>query len=101
MSYFVEFVAFRTDLPEEQLIERRAAAIVAVRKAHPDLLDVPALSHNEDGSWTDVWIYRTQQAAEAANAGAGDIPAFLELAGSLTGITITAGHMPESATSPL
>lgn len=101
MSYFVEFVAFRTELPEDRLVALRSAAIVAVRKAHPDLLSVPALSRNEDGSWTDVWIYRTQQAAETANAAAGDIPEFVEFASNLADVDIKAGHMPESAVSPL
>ncbi|WP_431902790.1 hypothetical protein [Amycolatopsis thermoflava] len=101
MPYFVEFVHYRTDLPEDRLVALRSAAILAVRDAHPDLLSVPALSRGEDGSWTDVWIYRTQEAAEKANAGAGDIPEFTAFAGALSGVEITAGHMPDSAVSPL
>jgi hypothetical protein len=101
MSYFVEFVRYRSDLPQERLVELRSAAIVAVRKAHPDLLDVPALSRSADGSWTDVWIYRTQEAAEKANAAAGDIAEFVEFVTGLAGIEITSGQMPESAASPL
>lgn len=101
MSLFVEFVRYTTELETSELAEVRVAAIHAVKKAHPDLVDVPVLSQGEDGTWTDVWIYRNQQAAEAANADAANIPDFMTFFGALSGVEITAGLMPDDAASPL
>jgi hypothetical protein len=100
VSYFVEFVRYRSDLTAADLVELRAAALSAVRAAHPELIDAPVLSQNEFGTWTDVWIYRTRAAADAANADAANIPEFAAFADALSGIEITTGRMPESAAPP-
>jgi hypothetical protein len=101
MSHFAEFVRYTTDLDATELVKIRAAAITAVKSAHPDLVDVPVLSQGEDGTWTDVWIYRSQQAAEAANADAENIADFMTFFGALSDVDITAGQMPVDAASPL
>ncbi|RSM50720.1 hypothetical protein DMA12_00730 [Amycolatopsis balhimycina DSM 5908] len=101
MPKCVEFVKFR--VKEGQLpvfLERRSAAIPAVREAHPDLIGAPVLAEHADGSWTDVWIYRTAAAAERANAGAGDIPEFLAMAELLEDVRVEASSMPDAVTAP-
>lgn len=101
MSHFVEFVKYSVTVPEDRFLSLRSAAITAVKAAHPALVAVPVLSQQPDGSWIDVWIYQTQAAAEAATAGAGDIPEFVAFFGVLEGVQIDAGLMPDKAASPL
>lgn len=102
MSTFVEYVSYKAPgVEEEKLMKLRRAAIEAVRQAHPALVDVPVISHHGDESYVDVWIYESAEAAEAANAGAGDIAPFMDFMGVLTGIEFKTGLMPDSAASPL
>ena len=102
MSRFVEFVKYRLKATsEEQFLQLRSAAINAVKAAHPALVAVPVLSQQPDGSWVDVWIYETEEAAEAANAGAGDIPEFVAFSDVLGDVDIESGIMPQEAVSPL
>jgi hypothetical protein len=102
MPHFVEFVTYSVkEAAEQEFLALRSAAIVAVKAAHPALVSVPVLAQRPDGSWTDVWIYETREAADAANAGAGDIPEFVAFAAVLDGVEIAAGHMPDGAVSPL
>jgi hypothetical protein len=102
MPRFVEFVKYTVkESSEEEFLALRRRAVVAVKAAHPALVSVPVLSQQSDGSWIDVWIYETQDAAEAANAGAGDIPEFVAFAGLVDGVEIETGRMPDVATNPL
>ena len=100
MSNCVEFVKFRVKGGQRSaFLTRRAEAIADVRAAHPDLIGAPVLAEHEDGSWTDVWIYRTAAAAEQANADAGNIPAFLAMADLLDDVHVEAGTAPEGLDS--
>jgi hypothetical protein len=101
MSYFVEFVKYRLKATSEEFLQLRSAAITAVKAAHPALVAVPVLSQQRDGSWVDVWLYETKEAAEAANAAAGDIPEFVAFSGVLGDVEIESGIMPKGAVSPL
>lgn len=101
MPHFVEFVRYRSALGAGDLVKLRSEAITAVKAAHPDLVDVPLLSQGDDGTWTDVWIYASAQAAEAANADAANIPGFLAFFQALSDVEITSGDMPDGAASPL
>ena len=102
MSHFVEFVTYSVkEASEEEFLALRSAAIVAVKAAHPALVSVPVLAQRPDGPWTDVWIYETREAAEAANVGAGEIADFVAFAAVLDGVEIEAGRMPDDAVSPL
>ncbi|MET0821070.1 MAG: hypothetical protein ABWY58_08890 [Aeromicrobium sp.] len=102
MPQFAEFVSFRTDDVEEAVfLDRRREAILAVKAAHPALAAVPLLSRAEDGRWTDVWVYETEEAARAANEDAGNIAAFMEMAQLLTELQVTEGVVPERSDSPL
>jgi hypothetical protein len=97
MPKCVEFVKFRVKEGQQPaFLERRSAAILAVHKAHPDLVGAPVLAEHADGSWTDVWIYRTAAAAERANAGAGDIPEFVAMAELLEDVRVEASSMPDA-----
>lgn len=101
MPKCVEFVKFRVregQLPD--FLERRSEAVVAVHKAHPDLVGAPVLAEHADGSWTDVWIYRTAEAAERANAAAGDIPEFVAMAELLEDVRVEAASMPDAISEP-
>ena len=102
MPHFVEFVTYTVkEASEEEFLALRSAAILAVKAAHPALVSVPVLAQRPDGAWTDVWIYETREAADAANAGAGDIPEFVAFAAVLDDVEIEAGRMPGDAVSPL
>ncbi|MET8850816.1 hypothetical protein [Amycolatopsis sp. NPDC004625] len=101
MPSCVEFVKFRVkDGQQPAFLARRSAAIPAVRRAHPDLVGAPVLAEHADGSWTDVWIYRTPEAAERANAGAGEIPEFLAMAELLEDVRVEAASMPDAGAEP-
>ncbi len=101
MPKCVEFVRFRVKEGHlDDFLARRAEAVPAVRKAHPDLIGAPVLAEHDDGSWTDVWIYRTAAAAERANAGAGDIPEFLAMADLLVDVQVEASSMPDEVSEP-
>jgi hypothetical protein len=102
MPHFVEFVKYSVkEASEEEFLALRSSAVVAVKAAHPALVSVPVLSQQPDGSWIDVWIYESQDAAEAANAGAGDIPEFVAFSAVVDGVEIDAGRMPNGAENPL
>ena len=47
-----------------------------------------------DHEWIDVWIYATQEEADAANAQAADIPGFMAYASLAEIVKIEAGWMP-------
>ena len=101
MPKCVEFVRFRVrEGQRPAFLARRAEAILAVHKAHPDLVGAPVLAEHADGSWTDVWIYRTAAAAERANAGAGDIPEFVAMADLLEDVRVEASSMPDAIVGP-
>ncbi len=102
MCQFVEFVKYSVrHVSEEEFLALRKSAIAAVKEAHRALVSVPVLAQQADGSWVDVWIYETQEAAEAAKEGAGEIAPFMAFAGVLEQVEIEAGHMPAGAASPL
>lgn len=102
MPQFVEFVHFRADdVPTDHLVSARNAAIAAVKQAHPALVSVPVLSRAEDGRWTDVWVYQTEDAAEAANSGSSNIPEFVAFAELLTDVSIVSGSVPDGSSAAL
>jgi hypothetical protein len=97
MPKCVEFVKFRVKEGQQPtFLARRSEAILAVHKAHPELVGAPVLAEHADGSWTDVWIYQTAEAAERANAGAGDIPEFVAMAELLEDVRVEASSMPDA-----
>jgi hypothetical protein len=92
----VEFVRFRVKEGQRSaFLARRDGAIRAVQAAHPDLLGAPVLAEHEDGSWTDVWIYRTVEAAERAGADGDQIPDFVAMAELLDDVRIEVAAMPD------
>jgi hypothetical protein len=92
----VEFVRFRVkDGQRSAFLSRREGAIRAVRAAHPDLVGAPVLAEHGDGSWTDVWIYRTAEAAERAGADGERIPDFMAMAELLDDVQIEVASMPD------
>ena len=103
MPHCVEFVTFRVQEGQRAaFLARREGAIRAVQAAHPDLVGAPVLAEHEDGSWTDVWIYRTAEAAERAGADGANIPDFMAMAELLDDVAIEACSMPDGldATTP-
>jgi len=96
MSSCVEFVRFRVKEGQRStFLSRREGAIRAVQAAHPDLVGAPVLAEHDDGSWTDVWIYRTAESAERAGADGGRIPDFVAMAELLDDVRIEIGAMPD------
>jgi uncharacterized iron-regulated membrane protein len=93
---FAEFARFTVKTDTERFLSLRAQAVQAVKQAHPGLVAAPLLVQHEDGSWTDVWVYRTEQEAQAANAGAGEIVGFMAMAAVLDGVSVEPGivHQP-------
>ena len=101
MPNCVEFVRFSIkDGQRSAFLARRADAIRAVQAAHPDLLGTPVLAEHDDGSWTDVWIYRTAEAAEQAGSQADGIPAFVAMAELLDDVRIEVATMPDGVPNP-
>jgi len=95
VSNCIEFVKFRVKSGQRSaFLAQRGEAIAAVHAAHPDLIGAPVLAEHDDGTWTDVWIYRTAEAARRANAEAGDIPDFVAMADLLEGVRVEAGTAP-------
>lgn len=88
---FAEFARFTVQTDTERFLILRAAAVQAVKRAHPGLVAAPLLVQHGDGSWTDVWIYRTEQEAQAANAGAGEIEGFMAMVAVLDGVSVESG----------
>ncbi|PXY18900.1 hypothetical protein BAY60_29120 [Prauserella muralis] len=102
MGYCVELVRFTVaESDVDTFLERRQEAIKEVKAAHPALWSVPLCSRRDDGTWVDVWIYESKEAADAANADAENLPRFLAMAELLDDIEIEATDMPERAVSPL
>ncbi len=102
MAAYVEVCRYRSQgVSEEEFLDLRTAAILAVKAAFPGLVDVPVLSKLEDGTWVDIWIYDSLESAEAANSGAGEVPGYVRWAKFLRDAQIEAGTMPELARSPL
>lgn len=101
MSNVVEFVRFRVKEGQRTaFLARREAAVRAVQAVHPDLLGAPVLAEHDDGSWTDVWVYRTAEAAERAGAQADRIPAFVAMAELLDDVQIETAAMPDAIAEP-
>lgn len=101
MSRCAEFVTFSVPGDESEYLDRRRAAIAEVKNAHPGLWSVPMLTKNADGRWTDVWIYETAEAAHAANADSGNLPAFLAMAELLADVHIEESTLADHAVAPL
>lgn len=96
MSSCVEFVRFRVkDGQRSAFLSRRQGAIRAVQAAHPDLVGAPVLAEHDDGSWTDVWIYRTPEAAERAGADGERNADFMAMAELLEDVQIQVASMPD------
>jgi len=100
---FAEFARFTVQSDTERFLILRAAAVQAVKRAHPGLVAAPLLVQHGDGSWTDVWIYRTEHEAQAANAGAGEIEEFMAMAAVLDGVSVEPGvihHLGSAELAP-
>ncbi|WP_370070035.1 hypothetical protein [Mycobacterium sp. MAA66] len=92
----MEFVKFRVkEGHRAAFLTRRTEAITAVQAAHPDLIGAPILAEHDDQSWTDVWIYRTPEAASQANAQADQIPAFVAMTQLLESVHVEEGTAPD------
>ncbi|MFD6061223.1 hypothetical protein [Rhodococcus wratislaviensis] len=102
MPYCVELVRFTVaDADVDTFLERRQDAIKEVKAAHPALWSVPLCARRDDGTWVDVWIYETREAADAANADTENLPKFVAMAALLDNVEIEATEMPAGAVSPI
>jgi hypothetical protein len=73
----------------DELIARRATLIDAIRSAHPGLTHT-RLTRLEDGTFTDVWRWKS---AEDMRAAAADMPRFRPLAGAAWALTSEASSI--------
>ena len=101
MSHCAEFVTFTVTGDEHEFRTRREAAIKEVKASHPGLWSVPLLARKSDGSWVDVWIYDSVDAAHAANADAENLPAFLAMVSMLADIQIEETTLSDNTITPL
>jgi hypothetical protein len=101
MSYCAELVTFTLTTDAEEYVRLRKAAITEVKAAHPKLLAVPFCGQRADGTWADLWIYETQEAADAANGDVENLPEFLKMFAVLDNVEIEVIDFPESAVSPI
>jgi hypothetical protein len=58
---------------EDEMLELRPRMIAALRERFPDLIDA-RLILMDDGSWMDVVLWRSREAAEQAAASIAEIP---------------------------
>jgi len=101
MTYCAELVTFTLQSDTDEYIRLRKAAITEVKAAHPKLLAVPFCGQRADGTWADLWIYETQEAAEAANGDIENLTDFLRMLAVLDNVEIEVIDFPESAVSPI
>ncbi|ANW67268.1 hypothetical protein BCA37_30285 [Mycobacterium sp. djl-10] len=101
MSYCSEFVTFTIDTDDDTFLQLRRTAVQEVKRAHPRLMAVPVCAKRADGTWIDVWIYESKEAADAANADAENLPEFCKLFAVLKDVQIEITEFPVSAASPL
>lgn len=101
MSTYVEYVTYNVDVVDDNFLELRRKAILAVKAEHPNLLEVPVFSHDSQGGCTEIWIYQNEKDAEAANAAGGSIPDFAAYAELLSNLKVVAEEMPEISADPL
>ena len=101
MTAAVEIVTYRVEGDQDAYLALRAAAIAEVKAQHPALQSVPFASRRDDGSWYDVWIYDSVDAANAANDDTPNLPRFLEFLGVLTDVVIEITTAPDEARNVL
>ena len=78
MQHFVEYVRLRVQQGrEEEFLRNRPGAIEAIAEKFAGFVGAPVNARVGDHEWVDVWIYATQEEADAANAQAADIPGFM------------------------
>lgn len=95
MQHFVEFVRLRVQQGhEEEFLRNRAGAIEAIAEKFPGFVGAPVNARVADGEWIDVWIYQTQEEAEAATAQAADIAGFMAYASLAEIVNMETGWMP-------
>lgn len=95
MAYCAEIVTFSMKANEEEYVRLRKAAIEEVRTAHPQLVSAPYAGKREDGTWVDLWIYESREAANAANADIENLPEFLKMFALLENVNIEMITVPE------
>ncbi|WP_370185265.1 hypothetical protein [Rhodococcus wratislaviensis] len=97
MSYCAEIITFSTSVEPNKFLARRAAVVeIAVREAD-GLVAVPFCGRRQDGTWLDVWIYATQEAAETAASSGADFPEFVALMETVTDMEIEFVDVPDDA----
>ena len=101
MGYAAEVVTYTITTDEQEFFLRRQAAILEIKRRHPELISVPFASKREDGSWFDVWICETPEAAQAANENTAELPEFLKFFAVLENVAIEITDFPLSAANPL
>lgn len=95
MQHFVEYVRLRVQQGrEEEFLRNRPGAIEAIAETFPGFVGAPVNARVGDHEWVDVWIYATQEEADAANAQAADIPGFMAYAALAEIVNIEVGWMP-------
>lgn len=95
MQHFVEYVRLRVQQGrEEEFLRNRPGAIEAIAEKFAGFVGAPVNARVGDHEWIDVWIYATQEEADAANAQAADIPGFMAYASLAEIVNIEVGWMP-------
>lgn len=79
---------------EDQMVRRRPELLAAIREALPGLRQA-RLVKLDDGTWLDMLSWESREAADAATARLGEIPAAGELHGYVE--EVLAHHRGEAA----
>lgn len=95
MAYCAEIVSFSMNDDEEEFARLRKAAIDEVKAAHPDFVSAPYAGKREDGTWVDLWIYKSREAADAANDDIENLHEFLKMFALLENVNIEFITVPE------
>lgn len=95
MQHFTEFVRLRvTPGKEEEFLRNRPAAVAAIADKFPGFVGAPVNARVGDNEWIDVWIYATQEEAEAATAAAEGVPGFMAYASLAEIVNVETGWTP-------
>src|SRR5690625_5275324 len=97
MSTYVEYVTYTVENVDDNFLNLRRDAVLAVKDRHPNLVSVPVFTHDGNGFCTQLWIYVNKEDAEQVKDDCPTNPEFAKYAKFLRNLKIVAEEMPKEA----
>lgn len=97
MATYVEYVTYTVENVDDNFLNLRRDAVLAVKDRHPNLVSVPVFTHDGNGACTEIWIYASKQDADRTNEDCPTIPEFAKYAEYLRNLKIVAEDMPKES----